>query len=161
MRMYTRLSVWMAFTGVVALAFTVTAGAQATDPMVGTWKLNVAKSTYKPGPPPKSSTAIIEPAGKGIKVSVDTVNADGTPLKWGFTTLRDGKDVPVTGNPAYDTAASTQKTPTSGSTIYKKDGKAVVTVMTNVSADGKTLTVTATGTDAKGQAINNVVVYTK
>jgi hypothetical protein len=94
---------------VAVLLVAAAANAQTTDPIIGTWNLDVAKSSFKPGPAPKSATVLVEPAGKGIKVSVDAVNADGSPMKWGFTTQRDGKDVPVTGNPAYDTAASTQR----------------------------------------------------
>ena len=60
----------IALTAVFALAVNVSTGAQAPDPLVGTWKLDVAKSTYKPGPAPKSATVVIEAAGKGIKLSL-------------------------------------------------------------------------------------------
>jgi|SRR5919109_2357370 hypothetical protein len=156
-----RKTVGMAIVGAVVLLASGIVRAQTTDPIVGTWVLDVAKSTYKPGPPPKSATVVVEPAGKGIKVAVDAVNADGTPSKWGFTTMRDGKDVPVTGNPAYDTAATTQATPTTGTTEYKKAGKVVVTSKLSISADGKTMTLTSTGTDPKGQATQNVIVFRK
>ena len=152
-------SVGVALIGIVGLV--ISAAAQAPDPVVGTWKLDPSKSSFKPGPGPKSSTVVVEPAGKGITVAVDAVNAEGSPMKWGFTTMRDGKEVPVTGNPMYDTATSTQASPTSGETVYKKAGKVVVTSKLALSADGKTMTLTSTGTDAKGQAIHNVSVYTK
>jgi hypothetical protein len=157
----TRLVPIMVITGVAALVFSVAARAQTTDPYVGTWTLDVAKSTYKPGPAPKSTTVVVEAAGKGLKVSVDAVGADGTPMKWGYTSMRDGKDAPVTGNPNYDTVALTQSTPTTATAIYKKAGKVVITSKSSVSADGKTLTLTSTGTDPKGQAVNNVSVYTR
>jgi hypothetical protein len=157
---WTRLAAGIALTTVCALASSVSTAAQATDPLVGTWKLDVSKSTYKPGPPPKSATVVIDAAGKGIKVAVDAVTADG-PMKWGYTSARDGKDAPVTGNPMYDTANVTQTSPTEGTIVHSKGGKAVVTVKTSVSKDGKTMTVTTTGTDAKGEAMNNVAVYTK
>lgn len=63
-----------------------TLGAQTVDPMVGTWKVDVAQSTFTPGPAPKSATVVIEPAGKGIKNSVDRVNVDGSTTKWGLAT---------------------------------------------------------------------------
>ncbi len=66
-------------------------------------------------------------------------------MKWGTPAMRDGKDVPVTGNPDYDTAAVTQTSPTEGTIVYKKGGKAVVTAKTSVSKDGKTMTVTYHG----------------
>ena len=146
--------------GFAALMVASAVSAQ-TDPLVGTWKLDVAKSTYKPGPAPKSATVVVDPAGKGIKVAVDAVAADGSPQKWGVTTQRDGKEAPVTGNPMYDTATTTQTNPHSGSTVYKKDGKVLVTSKVEVSKDGKTLTITSTGTNAKGEAVNNVAHYVK
>ena len=144
---------------VCALVFSTGTWAQ-TDPMAGTWKLDVAKSTYKPGPAPKSATVTIAAEGKSLKVSVDAVTADGA-MKWGYASLRDGKDMPVTGNPAYDTAAVTQNNPHESTIVYKKGGKAIVTVKTSVSKDGKTLTATTDGTDPKGQTMHNVAHYTK
>jgi hypothetical protein len=158
---WTRQTVGIALTAIAALALGVAAGAQAPDPLVGTWKLDVAKSTYKPGPAPKSATVVIDAAGKGIKVAIDAVMGDDAAMKWGYTSARDGKDAPVTGNPYYDAAAATQTSPTEGTIVYKKDGKTVVTAKTSVSKDGKTLTVTSTGTDPKGQAMHNVALYTK
>ena len=146
---------------VCAVAFSVSAGAQAPDPLVGTWKLDVAKSTYKPGPAPKSATVVIEPEGKGLKIAVDLVSGDGKPMKWGYANMRDGKDSPVTGNPSYDTVSVNQTSPTEGTITYKKGGKTIATAKTMVSKDGKTLTVTTTGTDPTGQAMNNVALYTK
>jgi hypothetical protein len=156
-----RLTIGVAAACTAVLTMVGALGAQTTDPIVGTWTLDVAKSTYKPGPAPKSATVVVEAAGKGIKIAVDGVGPDGTPTKWGFTTMRDGKDVPVTGNPAYDTAATTQPSPTSGTTVYKKAGKVVMTSKLSIAADGKSMTLNSTGTDPKGQAVNNVLMFTK
>ena len=152
---------FIVITAVLAV-IAVAANAQAPDPLVGTWRLDAVKSTYKPGPAPKSYVVSIEAAGaKGLRVSVDAVAADGSPLKFSYTSQRDGKDVPVTGNPAYDTANVVQSTPRTGTVTYKKAGKAVVTVKTEVSADGKTLTTTADGTNPQGQAMHNVLVFNR
>ena len=62
------------------LILSVGATAQGTDPMNGVWKLNVAKSTFSPGPAPKESTLTIESAGPGRKVSVTGVAGDGSPV---------------------------------------------------------------------------------
>jgi hypothetical protein len=155
-----RKMIVIAVAAVGALALHVTVGAQPADPLLGTWKLDVAKSTYKPGPAPKSATVTIDPEGKGIKVSIDAVMADG-PMKWGYSSARDGKDSPVTGNPNYDSANVTQNSPTEGTIVYKKGGKTIVTAKTSISKDGKSMTVTSTGTDPKGQAIHNVAHYTR
>ena len=73
----------LAFGVVVALGVVLGAGiesvsAQASDPRIGTWKLNVAKSKYSPGPPPQSQTLKVEPSGQGEKVTSEVVAADGT-----------------------------------------------------------------------------------
>lgn len=80
---WTKLVVGIALTAVCAVAFSVSSTAQAPDPFAGTWKLDVAKSTYKPGPAPKSLTVTIEAAGKAFKVAADGVAGDGTPIKMG------------------------------------------------------------------------------
>jgi hypothetical protein len=147
--------------GFFVLAVFAAASAQTPEPIIGTWQLDTAKSSYKPGPAPKSATVVIEPAGTGIKVAIDAVNADGSPMKWGFTTQRDGKPSAVTGNPNYDSIIATKSSPTAGSNEYTKGGKPVATSKLAISADGKTMTVTTDGTDAKGQKMHNVAVYTK
>ncbi len=157
-------SLWKSLAGfgvaaICAVALNTVTVAQ-TDPFAGTWKLDVAKSTYKPGPAPKSATVVIEAVGKGLKVAVDAETADG-PMKWGYTNAADGKDSPVTGNPAYDAAVVTRATPTETTVVYKKAGKTVSTLKASVSKDGKTMTTTTDGTDAKGQAMHNVAHYTK
>jgi hypothetical protein len=146
--------------GVIAFAAVPMAAAQTAEPIVGTWKLDPAKSTYKPGPAPKSTTLVIESAGKGIKVAIDAVNADGSPLKWGFSTTRDGKEPsPVTGNPLFDTVVSSRESANAGTNRYTKGGKLIMTTKVAIAADGKSMTVTSTGADAKGQAVNNVAHF--
>ena len=108
----------------------------------------------------KSATVVISAEGKGIKIAVDAAMADG-PMKWGYTNGRDGKETPVTGNPNYDAVKVTQVSPTEGTIQYMKGGKPSLSAKTSVSTDGKTMTVTTSGTDAKGQAVHNVAVYTK
>lgn len=145
-------------TGVLMVA--VLATAQPKDPFVGTWRLNVAKSKYSPGPGPKGTTSIYEAAGKGYKVTVKTEPATGAPQEWSYTTNLDGKDSPITGNnPNADTLAAKRIDANTLEVISKKGGKVMATQKNVVSADGKTRTVTTTGTDAQGQKINNVAVY--
>jgi hypothetical protein len=141
------------------LALSALVHAQA-DPNVGNWKLNLAKSKYNAGQPPKSSTVVVAAAGEGIKVTADTVLADGSTRKISYTASYDGKDAPVTGTPDYDSVAITR----SGSTIEgtrKKGGMTIQTFKTVVTADGKTRTTTTTGTNAAGAKVDNVQVYDK
>ena len=144
--------------GVFAL-LTGAAFAQS-DPQVGVWKLNIAKSKYSPGPAPKSGSTRIEAAGAGAKVTVDQEIADGTKRHWTFTANYDGKDSPVTGNnPDADTVARTRTDASTVQTVSKKAGKVTTTQTSAVSSDGKTRTVTTKGVNASGQQVNNVAVY--
>jgi hypothetical protein len=143
-------------------AFLIGAAFAQSDPQVGAWKLNVAKSKYSPGPAPKSATTKIEAAGAGTKVIVDQALADGTARHWEFTANYDGKDSPVTGNnPDADMVARTRLDANTVQTVAKKGGKVTTTQTSAVSSDGKTRTVTTKGVNASGQQVNNVAVYEK
>ena len=75
------------------------------------------------GQAPKSSTLVYEPAGAGIKVTVDQVPADGPAIHYAYAANYDGKDVPVVGNPNADMAARTRVNATTTKLVNKKGGK--------------------------------------
>ena len=135
--------------------------AQAADPIVGTWKLNVAKSTYSPGPAPKSITAKVEAAGDGEKLTADGVRGDDTPILVEYTAQYDGKDYPISGSPMADTVSLKRLDANTTERTDKKGGKVVQTLTRKLSSDGKTLTVTIKGTDAEGRPINNLAMFEK
>jgi hypothetical protein len=142
--------------------FVATAFAQSSNPAIGTWKLNVAKSKYKAGTPNKSGTTKVEAAGTGVKVMVDAVGGDGTARHWTYTAKYDGKDVPITGNSQYgDVVAVTRVDAQTTRQIYKNGGKVTTTQTSAVSTDGKTRTVTNKGTDGRGRPVDSVAVYDK
>lgn len=143
----------------LVLALAGTALGQSSNPRIGTWKLNLAKSTYAAGTAPKSATFTVVAAGAGVKVTVDGVNADGTVSHWMYTANYDGKDYPVTGNPNRETVAATLVDANTLKSIYKKGGNAAVTQISVLSSDGKTITITSTSTDAKGQPVKSVAIY--
>lgn len=144
------------------LTMGVLATAQSKDPFVGSWRLNVAKSKYNPGPPPKSTTSTYEAAGPGYKISVKADPASGPAQQWSYTSNLDGKDVPVTGNnPNADMIAVKRIDANTLEIVNKRGGKVTTTQRNVVAADGKTRTVTTTGTDAQGQKVNNVTVFEK
>jgi len=139
-----------------------TALAQPTDPSIGTWKVNPAKSTYAAGTAPKGVTTKHEAAGVGVKSTVDSVDADGTVRHWTYASNYDGKDSPITGNCPYgDSIARTRVDANTTRAVYKNGGTVTANQTSVVSGDGKSRTVTTTGTNAKGKAVNSVVVYDK
>ena len=145
----------------VAITLAIALGGTAFAQAVGTWKLNLAKSKYQPGQAPKSITLVYEAAGAGMKVTVDSVPADGPAIHYAVTANYDGKDVPVVDSPNGDTAARRRVNATTTELVNKQGGNILSTVTLVVSADGKTLTITTAGKDAKGQNIDGVEVYDK
>lgn len=133
--------------------------ALAADAWMGTWKLNLAKSKYAAGQAPKSQTIKFEATPAGTKLSAEGVTAGGEAMKATYTSKWDGTDVPWTGNPDADTAAPKKVDDNTYTNVWKKGGKATVNAKVVVSADGKTLTVTQTGTNAKGEAVSTTGVY--
>jgi hypothetical protein len=134
-------------------------GYSQRDPAIGRWKLNVAKSIYRPGViPPKSALVTIEPAGQGIKVTVRTIGGDGQTTELHYTAYVDGNDYPVKGSRDYD-SVSLQHAGLVVEGTRKKDGKVVQTYQRVLSSDGKTMTVATTWMTAQGQQLNTVAVY--
>lgn len=147
---------------VVISMLALTVVAFAADSNIGTWKLNSAKSKYSPGPAPKSQTLKIEAWGEdGVKYTADGVGADSKPTHSEFQAKYDGKDNAFKGNPDADTIAYKRIDANTIEATTKMKGKVTLKVKVVVSADGKTRTLTQTGTDAKGGTVNNLIVYDK
>ena len=161
----TDVAPWLlAAAAILALVFFTPGLALAqTDPFVGTWKLNAAKSKFAPGTECKSETRIVESSPTGMKVSVDRTNADGSNQQYNYTTNFDGKPHPITGMAPYgaDSIAVTLGASNNLSFKLTKDGKVVGSGTSVVSPDGQTLTLTSKGTDASGKTVSSVSVYNK
>src|SRR5262249_28532760 len=119
--------------------------AYAADAFMGTWKLNEAKSKFSPGSP-KNTTVVYEAAGDNVKITVDGTDSEGKPAHNEWTGKFDGKEHPVSGDPTADTRSYKMVDDHTLAVTNKKDGKATITARVVVSADGKSRTVTATGT---------------
>jgi hypothetical protein len=147
---------------VAVLAADVASVSAQKDARVGTWKLNVAKSKYDPGPAPQSQTLKVEAVGKGEKVTSEVTAADGKKTTTTYTANFDGKDYPLTGSALGADKVSLKRIDArTTERMDKKDGKVVVTIKRVVSADGKTMTATVKGTNAEGKPVNNVAVFEK
>jgi hypothetical protein len=152
-RTFTLLAITLAVS-----ALMLGASAQAEDNQVGTWKVDLAKSKYSPGPPPKESTLKIESQPDGLKFTIDSINAEGKSIHSEASPKYDGKDYPMTGNPNADSISLKKINAHTIETQTKKDGKHMVTIRSVVSKDGKTRTSTYTGKNAKGEDVHNTTV---
>ena len=151
----------MAVVAVLTATFGGVSVAQTADPGLGSWKLNVAKSKFSPGPAPKSSGVTFSAAGQGVKAVIEGIGPDGSKTHWEYTANFDGKPYPVTGNPDGDMVVAKRINANTIETSYTLKGKATTVNRRVVSADGKTLSVTTTGTNGQGQKVNNVQVFEK
>jgi hypothetical protein len=144
----------------LALCFIGAAVCFADEPVMGTWKLNEAKSKIAAGSP-KLTTVIYEAAGDSVKVTVDGTDGEGKPTHNEWTGKFDGKDYPVTGDASTDTRSYKKVNDHTLAFTNKKGDKVTISGRTVVSADGKTRTSTITGTDAKGKKYTSTAVFDK
>lgn len=141
--------------GAVALA------ADAPDPIVGTWTLNVAKSKFTPGPAPKSQTRTYTQSAQGTALTFQGVAADGSPMSGQSTFKYDGKDYPITGSADYDMLSLKRLNGTTVRSTMKRAGKPVGTTIRSVSGHGKVMTLSTKAKDVKGVPFDWVAVYDK
>ena len=146
----------------MTLALYLVGGAawSAESPMMGTWKLDEAKSKLSPGAG-KNTAVVYAAAGDSVKITVDGVDRDGKPAHNEWTGKFDGKDYPVTGDPTTDARSYEKADEHTLKFTAKKGGKVTLTGTIVVSADGRTRTVTTTGTDSRGEKVNITSVYDK
>ena len=135
----------------------------ANDPFVGTWKLNLAKSKYNPGPPPKSGSNIFEPASGGLQLIVRNVDTGGKPTSFERVELYDGKTHPARGEGRIgpDAIAAKRVDPYTIEVTSYKNGKVITRTVRKVSPDGKTMTSASKGTDAEGHPLDELRFFEK
>jgi hypothetical protein len=150
----------MALLGFAVAAWPQVGFAQ-TNPRIGDWKINLAKSTFSPGPAPRSSTFNFQMEGQNLKNTVEGIDAEGKPIKAVFIHIYDGKPYPTTGAAGYDSSTYTPVDANIVKFTRMNAGKVIQSGFQVISSDGKTLTVITTGTGASGREINNFAVYEK
>jgi hypothetical protein len=161
----TRVSV-VVFVCTLVASVTLYGQQPADKAYLGTWKLDPAKSTFEPGPGPKELTRVHEDAGGGqIRVTTKAVGANGTAGPATVYTYRaDGQDNPITGGaPTGPTKIAIKRVDDYTVTYEQKlaDGRVVTSGRRVLAKDGKTMTITATGTNAQGQKTSSTQVFTK
>jgi hypothetical protein len=127
---------------------------------VGTWKLKETKSEFSPGAP-KNRTVVYETEGDKMKVTVDSVGGDGKPTHYVWVGKFDGKEYPVIGDPLSDSRSYTVVDEHILGFNVMKGRKVINSGRIVVSADGKSRTVTMSGTNAQGHRVSSSEVYDK
>ncbi|MSR21670.1 MAG: hypothetical protein EXR91_11990 [Gemmatimonadetes bacterium] len=151
-------------------------GAQTagSDPILGTWKVNVERSVYSPGPrPPAELVTLREYAaleGGWFRFTMTSADALGVPtLNVGVYKL-DGQRHPVhttvtlgafmsAARPSNLTRSYRVIDPRTTESTNYTGNTAAIPIVRAVSSDGRTFIETTRGTDAQGVAVNNVILW--
>lgn len=132
----------------------------AANPIVGTWKMNTAKSKFNPGPAPKSVTITYEQDGEWTISKAEGVSGSGENFSRSNRYKTDGAEYPWDG-PLGKGTISIKETDGYHATSTQKVGSGVTTTRSVISKDGKTRTLTITGTDSQGKKVHNTMVFEK
>jgi hypothetical protein len=148
----------------VLFGICLSVAAQTPPVLAGTWKLNLAKSTYEAGPPPyKRSTCKIEFLADGadasLKVTYDNVGIRGGLSHMEWVGKLDGKDYPIEGVDDVLSNAYTRIDERTYEVVVKVDGVKAATAQIVISPDGKTLTSITSSHDAQGKVLKTTAVY--
>ena len=146
--------------GIVASCWAVGTPCLAADVTAGTWKMSEAKSKHT-GTSATYETVTIETAGDNMKVTLDGTDSAGKKVHAVWTGKYDGKDYPVTGNPEMESLSYKKIDDRHYEGTVKLGGKTVTSAKIQYSADGKTRTVTVSGTNSKGEKVSSTSVYEK
>jgi hypothetical protein len=131
----------------------------AADPTLGTWKMNIAKSKFSPGPAPKSVTTVYSQDGDWIVLKSTGVDGTGQPIARENRYKRDGKEYPFNGPNGRGKITVRKIDDYTAEAITKLDGGGTVTTRSVISKDGKIRTQTSNGVNAKGEKVNSVIVF--
>jgi hypothetical protein len=149
----------LVFGAIFGLALSVAHSTARDDPVLGTWKLNVEKSKFIPGPGWRSQIRVYRSMPAGIAVTWTGIDANGEKMQVSYTYKYDGNDYPMPGSGSYDTLNAVRIDARTVKSEEKRNGKTVGIAVRTVSPDGKVLTITDEGANRKGQAFSQVLVF--
>jgi len=145
----------------IALCFIAVSAFAGSDALMGTWKLNEAKSKLPPGAT-KIHTVIYEAIGDQVRVTVKSTTAKGKSVQSEWTGKFDGKLYPVIGDPNADQVSFKEVSDRTLDIPSKKSNRVgSSTARIVVAPDGKSRTVTADWMDSSGMLMKIVAVYDK
>jgi hypothetical protein len=123
-----------------------------TNPFLGTWVANLAKSTLQPSSQFQGVTLQISATDSTVTLAADMVPKSGKPVHAAETFRTDGTETSGTLSPGVTLVAKWLGTHVLG-TVATKKGQVFVVVVYQVSSDGNTLTSRSWG------AAEEVIVY--
>ena len=149
------------------------------NPLIGTWKQNMEKSTYSPGPPPPKGTYAVRQyaAGEDGSIVAITMNVDaqGLPslgavaaanydgreyVQYTMATLATQLGSHI--SPRIDRTISYKPLDAYTVQIVQKQDDQIVTISTRtISVNGRTMTEQQDFTTGEGQRVHNLLIFEK
>jgi hypothetical protein len=127
--------------------------------LLGTWRLDLAKSKYSPGPPLRSETRMYTREGAGVKGVIDRVYGDGRREVIEYRAEVD-IDVPVSGSKAYDAIRFKRIDEFTTEGVLSHAGRVFGSSRRVIAEDGETMTITFRRQEP-GDMVDNFAVYRK
>lgn len=134
--------------------------AAAPDPVLGVWKLNLARSRFNPGPAPRSQTRTYIQTPDGIQVTIRSVDMNGRSATIQFPEKYDGKDYAVQGSDVADALAMVRINDYMAEASMKHGGMVVATARRLITDEGKTLVISFKEVSSD-HPVDNELVYDK
>jgi hypothetical protein len=138
-------------TSLAVCLLAISAAAQS-DPFHGSWKLNVAKSTFTPGTEARNEVVTYKITGDEENFNADGLLANGARDQFFYTARFDGKEYPSKTIVTEKRLASVRKIDArTRERVIRSDGRVVMRSRSVVSVDGKTLTASVYSVDSSGK----------
>jgi hypothetical protein len=153
-----RLIPFLAGFALAAPSFSQTTRPVEPDRLTGTWQLDLARSKYSPGPPPKSETRVYTRDHEGLKGLMVRHWADGREERIEYRADFD-KEYPVSGTDVFDAVTFKRVDERTADAVLSHAGRVFGTARRVISEDGQTMTITFRREG--GTVVNNVAVYRK
>ena len=131
-----------------------------SNPFVGTWKLNLAKSK-DPGAFPKEETLTVKIVGDQREVTVNGTATNGSPVSFKYEVPDKGGAGKVLAGGPYDGVSGKLIDENTREVSYLKAGKEMLQLRAAVSNDGKTMRFTVEGKDSQGKPFSGVAIFEK
>ena len=133
--------------------------AGAIDAFCHTWRLRPAESRYEHGAPPREAVYRIERDGPWLLFAARWVDAHGRRLEMSFAGIPDGRQYAYEDPSVADTLTTTLVDARTLDTVIEIKNRVVGTGRRVLSEDGRTMTVTQSGTTPDGRPFANVSIY--
>ena len=130
---------------------------QDQEPVLGAWELDLARSTFTPGPPPRGEIRSYQEEHEGIKGIILTTNADGSKTRMEYVSSFNDLTAVVSGSSQTDAIRLRKVDPYTAEGRLSFNGQLVGQTRRVVSPDGQTLTITLERTAPA--RVHNVEVF--